>query len=75
MYENLIRCDTSRYQGLASILSCEISSIFISGKFWQNLQPYFAEWGHKTNAWVCIEYFMLNRLLASLPSTEMECIV
>ena len=42
MYENLIRCDASWQQGLASIISCEISSILSSGQFWKKLHLYFA---------------------------------
>ena len=30
---------------------------------------------HKANTWVYIEYLMLNRILDSLPNTDMKLIV
>ena len=43
MNGNLIRCDALWQQGLASLISCERSSILNFDSFWQNLHPYFSE--------------------------------
>ena len=63
MYENLIICNISWQQELASVFPCERPSILIFGQFWNIYHPYFAERGlkylskiqKKQKQWFCLK--------------------